>query len=286
MPEALSEDQIREKVRKEWTADETAAAWRKWHHKLTGQTQEATDAIVNAAHVAPGMRVLDIACGSGEPSLTLAERVGPTGHVTATDFSAGMLSVAEANARQRGLKNITFRTADADDLKFPTETFDRVTCRFGAMFFPDVNKAFREIRRVLRPGGRTALLAWGPFEQPFFGLTAGVIMKYARPPPQPPGSPKVDRFAPQGTLKAALNDSGFREVNEEHLALRGVWAGPPEELWTAFSEIAAPFRSMISNLGPAEREQAIGEVLAGLRSHYDGNVVAFPLLVVVGTGVR
>ncbi len=77
MAEPLVSQQLREKVRKEWRAESTAAAWRKWHPKLMRQTEQATEAIVESARVEPGMEVLDVACGSGEPSLTLAERVGP-----------------------------------------------------------------------------------------------------------------------------------------------------------------------------------------------------------------
>ncbi len=206
--------------------------------------------------------------------------------MTATDFSSGMLAVAEENARQRGLKNVAFRLADAEALPFPDEAFDRVTCRFGVMFFPDVGKALAEFLRVLRPGGRAALLAWGPLEQPFFALTAGVIQRHVKPPPPPPGAPAPDRFAQPGTLKQALERAGFREVAEEHRTLRGVWPGPPEEGWEAFSEIAAPFRAMIEGLEAAEREQLVGEVIRGLRGYYDGKVVDFPLLVVLGTGIR
>jgi SAM-dependent methyltransferase len=279
-------EQVREKVRAEWTARETAAAWRKWHSKLTQQTEEVTTALVRAARIAPGMHVLDLACGSGEPALTIAEMIGPAGRVTATDLSPAMLEVAEEHARQRRLENLVFRQADAEKLPFADEASDRVTCRFGAMFFPDVSQAFREIRRVLRPNGRTSLLTWGAFDQPFFGLTAGVILRYAKPPPRPPGGPAVDRFAERGTLGTALEEAGFRDVSEEHLALRGVWPGPPEEVWSAFSEIAAPFREMIAGLSESDRKKAVGEVLDGLRRHSNGKTVEYPLQVVVGSGVR
>ncbi len=99
------------------------------------------------------MKVLDLACGSGEPSLSLARAVGPMGHVIATDIVPGMLEIAEENARRKGLSNIEFRIADAEAIPFPDESFDVVTCRFGVMFFSDPERAMREARRVLKNDG-------------------------------------------------------------------------------------------------------------------------------------
>jgi len=142
-----STEQFKEQVRAEWTDSATVAAWRKWHSKSAAQTREATEAIVQVAHVAQGLQILDLASGAGEPSLTLARAVGPPGHVTATDLGAGMLALAEENAQRAGLTNLTFQEADAHTLPFADEIFDRVTCRFGVMYFADVGLALREVRR-------------------------------------------------------------------------------------------------------------------------------------------
>jgi ubiquinone/menaquinone biosynthesis C-methylase UbiE len=104
------------------------------------------------------MRILDIACGSGEPSLSLARAVGRTGRVVATDIVPGMLQVAEENARKERLSNIEFRVADAEAIPFPDGYFDAVTCRFGAMFFSDPARAMREARRVLKNRGLVVLV--------------------------------------------------------------------------------------------------------------------------------
>src|SRR6266542_3693349 len=103
----------------EWTDPATIAAWRKWSRQFSIFLREATDVLVRAAHVQPGLQILDLASGTGEPSLTLARRVGPTGHVTATDIVSGMLAIAEENARRLGLTNMTFRQADVHQLPFP-----------------------------------------------------------------------------------------------------------------------------------------------------------------------
>ena len=187
-------ERYRERLREEWTEDATVAAWRKWQAKLSAFTRGATDAVLEAAQLRPGMHVLDLASGVGDPSLFVAEAVGPSGHVVATDLGPGMIGLAEELARARGLRNIDFRVANVEALPFPDESFDVVTCRFGIMFFPDQLKAFRECLRVLKHGGRVAFVVWGKREQPFLGTTVGILMKYVEVPPPDPDAPHAFMF--------------------------------------------------------------------------------------------
>jgi ubiquinone/menaquinone biosynthesis C-methylase UbiE len=143
------------------------------------QTREATDALIEVARILPGLIILAIASGTVEPAFTLAKAVGPDGRVIATDLAPDMLAAAEENARGDGLANLSSQ-ADAHALPFPDESFDRVTCRFGVMYFAEVGQALGEIRRVLRPGGLIALAAWGPVEQNILAMcTMGPLLKRA-----------------------------------------------------------------------------------------------------------
>jgi SAM-dependent methyltransferase len=148
----------------------------------------ATESIVRAAQVTPGMEVLDIASGTGEPALTLAETAG---HVTATDLGPQMLVSAEENARARGVGNVTFTHADVHELPFGDASFDRVTCRFGIMYFADVDRALGEIRRVLArapaPPGIPINRSSPHGEDPFANSRA------ARPDPARPTLPLTSR---------------------------------------------------------------------------------------------
>src|SRR5271156_5300286 len=126
----------KEMVREEWTG--AAPLWQKWNHKFVIQTRAATELVVQAAELARGMKVLDLASGTGEPALSLAKAVGSQGRVMATDLVPQMLEAARQNAAAQGLENIEFRVADAESLPFADREFDRVTCRFGIMFFPDI----------------------------------------------------------------------------------------------------------------------------------------------------
>ncbi len=185
-PDPAKIQKFREDLHLEWTGAKTVAAWRKWHAHIAAFSRGATEAILEAAQLRPGLRVLDLASGVGDPALSIAAEVAPAGRVTATDLGPGMMSLAEELARKNGTTNIEFREANAESLPFADESYDILTCRFGIMFFPDLRKALRECFRVLKPGGRAAFVAWGKKEQPFFGTTAGILLKHVPVPPPPP----------------------------------------------------------------------------------------------------
>lgn len=285
-PDLSQTEQFKEQIRQEWTAG--AEAWRKWDPRLTVMGQAATEAIVRAAQITPGMQVLDLASGTGEPALSLAEAVGSQGHVTATDLVPQMLMIAEENARRRGLTNLTFKPADAEALPFSDLSFDAVTCRFGVMLFPNVGQALREIHRVLKPGGRASFVTWGPLEQnPYFMATVGVFMKHVQLPPPPPGTPTPFTFAEAGTLSAALQEVGFRQVQEEASTIPWGFPGSAAQCWEAVSEVAAPaFRRLFEALARDQYAQVIQEVLEAIGQYDDGQQVNFTANIVIATGMR
>jgi ubiquinone/menaquinone biosynthesis C-methylase UbiE len=111
--------------------------------------------VLRAAHIAPGMRILDIATGTGLSAEAALGAVGSAGHVTAADISPEMAGLARA--RLGDAPNTFVTVEDAQALSFPDCSFDAVLCNLGLMFFPDPVQGLSEFRRVLRPGGRTAV---------------------------------------------------------------------------------------------------------------------------------
>ncbi len=283
-PEKLQ--RFRDKLHQEWTEEPTISAWKKWQAPLSSFSRGATEVILEAARLRTGMSVLDLASGVGDPALSIAEAVGPSGHVVATDLGPGMIGLAEELARARGLHNIEFRVANAESLPFPDQSFDVVTCRFGVMFFPDQIKAFRECRRVLKPGGRVAFVVWGKRDQPFLTSTIDILMKYVEVPPPDPDAPHAFMFGERGLLKSRLEAAGFAQVNEEVRTISGRWVGSPEQYWQQFTEVAAPFRPLIAKLSSDQRATAETEVFATLRKLSDGTAITMPLEIVIGTGIR
>jgi ubiquinone/menaquinone biosynthesis C-methylase UbiE len=274
----------KEMVRGEWT--NAAPLWQKWNHKFAIQTRAATDLVVRGAEVAHGMTVLDLASGTGEPALSLAKAVGPQGRVVATDLVPEMLEFAKENAAAQRISNIDFRLADAEQLPFPDREFDRVTCRFGIMFFPDIAKAMSEIRRVLKPGGRVCFAVFGSFdENPMFQVSLGPFLKRVKMPPPPPDAPHIFRFADETKLANAISSAGFRDVSTRKERVTFSWPGPAEESWEATRELAAPFKRLIAAIPPDKSEEVIGEVLDGLRRFQVGDSINLPVTVNIAVGV-
>lgn len=107
-----------------------------------------------ALDLGPGDRVLDLACGTGLNFPHLRQLVGERGRVVGVDLTPAMLEVARKMIAARGWKNVEAREADAAQLPFPDETFDKAICTYALSIIPDYVEAIREVRRTLVPGGR------------------------------------------------------------------------------------------------------------------------------------
>lgn len=130
-------------------------------------TREVGERLLAAA--GPGLRVIEVGCGTGSLSLALARRVGPEGTVLGIDISGPMLDRARERGRAEGLANLGFRQDDAQDADLPPA--DLILSQFGVMFFADPVAAFANLRAALRPGGRVLCATWGsPDRNPWFGI--------------------------------------------------------------------------------------------------------------------
>jgi SAM-dependent methyltransferase len=269
-----------------WGSHYRLVASEKWKAKSAAMGQPVTDALVEYAQPAPGMRVLDLASGTGEPAISLSVRVGVQGQVTALDLSADLLAIAGQRARARGLTNFTARQADAHALPFPDHNFDLATSRFGVMFFRDPEAALRELRRVLRPGARACFLAWGAFDQPYWQSMMGVVHRHVGGPLLETGGPNPFRFAEPGSLSAVLRCAGFNAVEEETKTLPWTWPGPVEEVWEQAQAVSVPFHPMLQRV-PAEQWPRIhAEVHEAVRQYSDGEKIAFGASVVLASGKK
>lgn len=262
-----------------WSAHARVQAAARWERPSAEMGKHVTDALVEYANPQPGARVLDVACGTGAPSLKVARHVGTGGSVVATDLSLEPLKIAAERARKRGLSNIEFRQADVHALPFGDDEFDLVTCRFGVMFFSDLPRALGEIRRVLRPGGRVAFAAWGSFDQPYFQNTVRIVLRHTGAQ-VPPGAMAMFKFGRPGLLAAALHSAGFVEARDEMRTVPWVWTDSVEELWAYFQAVTAPFRPVLEKVTP-DIERA---VLEELRKYWDGERVKLSAEIVLAEG--
>lgn len=149
------------------------------------------------------------------------------------------------------------------------------------MFFANIQKAFLEARRVLKPQGRVAFLVWGPFQQPYFENTIGVLLNHVAKPQHDPAQLDVFRFARPGSLSAALESAGFRNVHEETRTVSWIWPGTPEELWQYFRQVSAPFHSLIASVPESKIRTVDGAVHAALAQFHDGERVKLTATIVL-----
>jgi ubiquinone/menaquinone biosynthesis C-methylase UbiE len=279
-------ERFKREVEQEWRNPLVTAAYRKWDREESEWGRAARDFIIDRARLAPGMNVLDVGSAHGEPGIAIAETVGPNGRVTLVDIAPDLLEIAAERARRAGLLNVTTRIADAHELPFPNDAFDRLTGRLVAMFFADPVTAFQEALRVLKPGGMAVYLVWGPFEQPMFRDILGVLFKYVSLPEGESDVPSPFKFSESGSLSQALEAAGFVNVQEERATLPTSFPHPPEQWWEWLHDGAAPVQTWMAALEEADREKALAEIYAALHQYYDGHSVNVPIDVIVGVGSK
>ena len=202
-------------TRAQW--ENAAEAWHRWGPFLREWLGPATEQMLDLARVQTGSRVLDVAAGAGEQTLGAARRVGPGGHVLATDISPAILDFAARTAREAGLTQVATRELDGEVLdELPAESFDAVISRVGLIYFPDQQKALAGMKRVLKPGGRIGAIVYStPDNNAFFSIPVSIIRRRAKLPPPLPGQPGPFSLGANGVLAAALERAGFRDVTVE-----------------------------------------------------------------------
>ena len=191
---------------------ETGRNWVTHDALMEAMLQPLGEYVMDTLAPQPGEHVLDIGCGCGHTSLSLAGRVGAEGSVTGVDISAPMLAVASHFAAQRS--SIHFVEADAQTHAFEAERYDMVFSRFGVMFFEDPVAAFTNIRSALRASGRLAFCCWQPRAvNPFMTVPAMAALELLPAPPEmPPRTPGPFAFEEADYVTAVLTNAGFESV--------------------------------------------------------------------------
>ena len=191
---------------------ETGRNWVTQDALMEAMLQPLGESVMDTLAPQPGEHVLDIGCGCGHTSLSLAGRVGAEGSVTGIDISAPMLAVASHFAAERN--SIQFIEADAQTHAFAPERYDMVFSRFGVMFFEDPVAAFTNIRSALRASGRLAFCCWQPRAvNPFMTVPAMAALELLPAPPEMPSrTPGPFAFEEADYVTAVLTSAGFESV--------------------------------------------------------------------------
>lgn len=264
------------------TWNKFSPGWKRWDEMVISFLGPQGKAIID--HLAPqgAQRLLDIAAGTGEPGLRIAQMI-PQGTVVITDLAEQMLQVAVEKAARMGLSNVEFKEADANALPFDDNSFDAVSCRLGYMFFPDMAQAAREMARVLKPGGRIATTVWAePAKNPFAMCTFDAIARHIAPPPPSPGAPGLFRCAQPGVVSELFKAAGLRNVAERDVPCT-LPAGSPEEYWQWQTEVAAPVVAALANSDAGTVAKVKADVIATVAERYPHGGVPGCARVIVAT---
>jgi len=249
----LDSGEIKKRQQADWNA--VSNGWEKWWDTLEQGARHVSERMMDMAELQENHRVLDIATGIGEPALSAAQRVGPAGHVLATDQARHMLAIAEKRARQSGMDNLTFQEIDGESLQGINGQFDAVLCRWGLMFFPTLDIALKNINHQLIKGGKFATAVWStPDKVPTISLSMNVVREKLQTPPPPPGTPNPFNLSNTDSLIQAFQIAGFENVRCESVNV--TFSMPNAQAYTEFTrDISAPVAALVSELDTdAQRE--------------------------------
>jgi SAM-dependent methyltransferase len=274
--------EFREGQQKQWNT--AATGWRKWSEVIDERTSKISARLVELAGVKAGSRVLDVAAGYGEPTLTAARKAGPDGNVVATDISAEMLAYGRQRASAAGLDNIEFVESDAISLQFDEASFDAAVSRWGIIFEPDGEAAAARVRSFLKEGARMAISSWGTVEQvPFLAIPMRTVMQRLGVPAPPPGTPgPLSRPTPDA-IGGLLEGGGFSDIEVEQTEVSFDWHSP-EQFTTFVKEIAPPITAMMASHPPEVQDETWGAITEAVREAAGDGPVTFSNVVLLAAG--
>lgn len=267
-------DDIRAQMRDRWQRG--AAGWGRRADTIQEFGMRVSVWMIEQLDLQPGQRVLELACGPGDTGFLAAEQVRPGGVVIETDASEAMLGVAKGRARDLGAINVEFKRMELEWLDLSAASVDAILCRWGLMFALDHGAAAREMRRVLRPGGRVALAVWDrPELNPWATIPTRALIELGHVEAPDPTAPGMFVLAEDGRLREVLESGGLTDVVVESLELVRRDTGIENYLKETL-DLSAPFAEVRERLSASEW-QAVEQRVAELAEPFvkDGRL-AFP----------
>mgnify|MGYP001172361044 FL=1 len=283
--QAIDPQAFKAALREQW--NESAAGWNAHAPQIRAWLATATEAMLDLTGVRPGSRVLDVAAGSGDQTLDIARRVGPDGHVLATDLSPAILALAQRNAADAGFRNVGTQVADGEKLPVDAASMDAAVCRLGLMFFPDPLQGLREMHRVLRPGGRACTLVFSrPDRNPCIAILMSTALKHAglapRDPFQPGGLLSLGR---PGLAEQLFRSAGFADVATT--TLDAPFRLPSAKHYLDFvRSSASPIQQIVGRLDHAAADAAWAEMEQRLDEFSTGTGWVGPNELLLTVGAR
>jgi SAM-dependent methyltransferase len=270
-------------TRAQWQA--AAEAWNRWGPLVGSWLGDATETMLDLAGIGPGSRVLDVAAGAGEQSITAARRVLPGGHVLATDIAPALLERAAADAEAAGLTNVEVRELDGEALDaLPPASFDAAISRVGLIYFPDQQRAVDGMHRALTPGGRVAAVVYStPERNLFFSIPVKIIRQRAELPPPLPGQPGPFSLGADGALESLFAEAGLRDIEVRRVP-SPVRLPSATECVRFERESFGALHQMMTGLSETQRAEVWVEIEEALQQFETDGAFTGPCEMLVGAG--
>lgn len=236
-------------------------------------TNQTMDALLDAARVAGGMRVLDIACGPGYGAGAAAARGAKA---VGVDFAEAMIGEAIKN-----YPDPEFQIGDGENLSFVDSSFDAVICPFGLLHMPEPEKAVGEAFRVLRSGGRYAFSVWTtPETHEFFALVFSAVQAHGDMDVPLPPAPTIFRFSDHEECKAVLEGAGFSDT--EVMEITPIWrATSGQQILELIYKSTVRAAALLELQTPEALEEIHNDILERAEAHKKGDTyeLAWPAVI-------
>lgn len=266
-----------------WNAEQ-GQKWVTNQQSLDTCFARVNERLIDIASPRAGDAVLDIGCGCGATSLSLADRIGSEGRITAVDVSRPLLEHAQSRLNAAGIRNIALVEGDAQVYPFPEADFDQAVSRFGSMFFIDPAAAFRNIAHAIREGGKITLAAWASVEEnPWFAIPRNAVIELlGKPEPVDPRSPGPMAFADLSYLEQVLHEAGLEEFEVRNEDNNIVTVFSDEEMASLACNLGPAVRQM-NEMGatPEQRQKAEETVRLEFEQFHQGGTYTIPVRLVI-----
>ncbi len=253
---------------------------KRWASVSEGPFQ-STSKLVKLVNVTKGNSVLDLACGTGVVTKKITDKVGDSGYVVGADASITAIKIAK---KWNSVKsNLDFVNIDAEKFSFARK-FDIVTCQYGLFFFPNAQKALKNIRNSLKKTGTLGISVHGHKDKvPFFSNILDAVLEFI-PDYVPPGSPNMDRFGTKSALDNEIRTAGFSKISIKDFTF-SYSPGKFDDYWRNYLKyIAKPLKEKLNSLDISTRKELKQTVKQNTIPHTKKNgVIVFPWQVLILT---
>jgi SAM-dependent methyltransferase len=261
----------RQHVHGMWAA--VAAKWEEHADYVETRAGALNAALLEGAALRRTDRVLELACGPGGFGLLAARAAG---HVVLSDVVPEMVEIAAKRAADHGVLNVTTKVLDLEEIDEPDDSFDAVISREGLMFAVEPQRAFAEIRRVLRPGGRLAASVWAERDRnPWLDIVMTAVSDLLGRPMPPPGMPGPFALADADRLRALATGAGFVDVRLTRVAVP-LRAASVDEWWARTRGVAGPVAGIIATLPDDRRTALEGDIRTAAEAYVTADGIEFP----------